>query len=537
MSETKEKSGVLFWGCFIALITTGFAFVGRLELLGVWGEEFSLDQQQLGILAGIGIWPFAFSIIIFSLFIDKVGYKAAMLFAFAGHMIWAIMGVAAYFVSKGGNTDAAYQLLVVGSLIAALGNGAVEAFINPVVATIFNKEKTKWLNILHAAWPGGLVLMGIIVIILDKAMHAAPWALNVGIIAVPALIYGAMLIGQKFPVSERVSSGVTYKEMLSEFGAFGALVAGTLAALQIAIFSMQAGAPITYPTAWIIGVVVGIISAVAMGLYTKSIGSPLMCIMVIIMAPLAITEIGTDGWITEAMSSFAKSNGFPPVAVLIYTSLIMLVLRFFAGPIVKALTPLGLLIVSAVLAIGGLIWLSVAEAAILIVAATLYGLGKTFFWPTTLGIVSEQTPKGGALTLNAISGIGMLACGAIGFPLLGLFQIDTHKTKLAESALVQSVPGVVKDGQLAAVKENDGLFGKYTTVDGDWIDASIGKLKDSGKADEVKKEVAHIAGESPKWSLSKIAIFPVFMLVCYIGLFLWFKSKGGYKPIVIGDGH
>ena len=51
----ESQSKKLFWGCFIALITTGFAFVGRLELLGVWGAEFGLDKQQAGILAGIGI--------------------------------------------------------------------------------------------------------------------------------------------------------------------------------------------------------------------------------------------------------------------------------------------------------------------------------------------------------------------------------------------------------------------------------------------------------------------------------------------------
>ena len=537
--SNEKPSPILFWGCFLALITTGFAFVGRLELLGVWGQEFNLDQQQLGILAGIGIWPFAVSIILFSLFIDRIGYKMAMLFACGSHIVWAVLGVAAYFVSKGGNTEAAYSILVVGSLIAALGNGAVEAFINPVVATIYNKEKTKWLNILHAAWPGGLVVMGIIVIILGaifKNAEHAPWWINVGIIAIPAVLYGLMLIGQKFPVSERVSSGVTYKEMLGEFGVFGALVAGTLMGLQIAVFAKEAGAGISFSAAWIIGIIVGILSGVGMGLYTKSFGSPLMAVMIVIMAPLAITEIGTDGWITAAMASFAAENNFPPVAVLIYTSAIMLVLRFFAGPIVNALTPLGLLIASAVLAIIGLIWLSVAQAGILIAAATLYGLGKTFFWPTTLGIVSEQTPRGGALTLNAISGIGMLACGAIGFPLLGLFQIDTHEKQLAKSEIVASnLPSVVADGKVLAVTENDGLFGAYNTIDEGAIATAISKVDDKDAASALEAEVASIKDGSPKLSLRNIAIFPTFMLLAYIGLFLWFKSKGGYKPIVISD--
>ena len=107
--SNEKPSPLLFWGCFIALITTRFAFVGRHELLGVWGAEFNLDKQQLGILAGIGIWPFAVSIILFSLFIDRIGYKTAMVIAFIGHLAWAVLGVMAYFISKGGNTDLAYN--------------------------------------------------------------------------------------------------------------------------------------------------------------------------------------------------------------------------------------------------------------------------------------------------------------------------------------------------------------------------------------------------------------------------------------------
>lgn len=277
--------------------------------------------------------------------------------------------------------------------------------------------------------------------------------------------------------------------------------------------------------------------------YTKSMGRPLMAVLVLIMMPLAITEIGTDGWITEAMKSFAIQNSFPPIAVLIYTSLIMLVLRFFAGPIIKALTPLGLLVASAILAIIGLAWLSVAQAGVLILAATLYGLGKTFFWPTMLGIVSEQTPKGGAITLNSISGIGMLACGAIGFPLLGLFQINTHKSELTESELIRAnIPALVEtsesgDLNLKAVTVSPGLFGDYSNVDEAAIEAQIAAVTDTAIATELRAEVKEIKELSPKHSLSKIAIFPAAMLLAYIGLFLYFKSKGGYRPVVIGEGH
>ena len=164
-----RNNQLLFWGCFIALITTAFGFIGRMFLIGEWATEFELDCPQAGRLAGIGIWPFAVSIIGFSLFIDKIGYRVSMIFAFAGHIIWAIMGYIAWQIGAAEGATAAdkataYSLVYWGSLILALGNGTVEAFINPVVATMFNKEKVKWLNILHAGWPGGLVLAGIMTI-------------------------------------------------------------------------------------------------------------------------------------------------------------------------------------------------------------------------------------------------------------------------------------------------------------------------------------------------------------------------------------
>src|SRR5687768_1355312 len=174
--EGDGPNMLLFWGCFIALITTAFGFITRMFLLNTWAAEFSLDPAQVGKLAGIGIWPFAVSIIAFSLVIDRIGYKTAMIFSFVGYAIWAVMGVSAYYVSRGGDKETAFALLYWGSLILGLSNGTVEAYINPVVATIFTFNKTKWLNILHAGWPGGLVLAGIVTIGMDYFKPDMPWS-------------------------------------------------------------------------------------------------------------------------------------------------------------------------------------------------------------------------------------------------------------------------------------------------------------------------------------------------------------------------
>jgi MFS family permease len=525
-AKPQEGNQVLFWGCFIALITTAFAFVGRLFLLGVWKEQFGLDEAQTGRLAGIGIWPFAVSIIGFSLMIDKIGYKTAMYFAFFGHLLWTIMGVSAYFIT---DKDAAYNMLYWGSLICALANGTVEAFINPVVATMFSKEKTKWLNILHAGWPGGLVITGLLLIGIDTFSKDAPWALKIGLIAVPTIVYFFLLVGQTFPESERVSAGVSYKEMLAEFGVGGALIVGVLIALQLIDFFSTGGQIDPNLKYCLYGL--SAVLVIGFGVYTQSIGNFFLLFMIIIMMPLATTEIGTDGWITAIMEGIAKQQNFHAGWILVYTSAIMLVLRFFAGPIVHSLSPLGLLAASAVLAIAGLSYLSFAQGTAIFIAATLYGIGKTFFWPTMLGVVSEQCPKGGALTLNAISGIGMLAVGTLGTAYIGTLQTKVQQTAIVENAELQKqVPGLVEGGKVVPLADAT-IYEvlSYKKIDDKKLEEIITKLPEEQQK-EAKAKIGEVRERSNQKALMDMAMFPGFMLICYLALIGYFQSKGGYKP-------
>ncbi|HIE98576.1 MAG TPA: MFS transporter [Fuerstia sp.] len=147
-----------------------------------FGADFGIDKVDIGALKGAGVWPFAISIILFSLVIDRIGYRTAMLFSFVCYAIYLAMAWMAYGAVQGveGAAMAAAQekghnLLYWGSIVLALGNGTVEAFINPVVATMYSKEKTKWLNILHAGWPGGLVIAGIITIALADNAATGDW--------------------------------------------------------------------------------------------------------------------------------------------------------------------------------------------------------------------------------------------------------------------------------------------------------------------------------------------------------------------------
>lgn len=532
MSESIAAQGqarhekLMFWGCFIALITTAFAFISRMFLIKTWGAEFGLDEAQEGALLGIGVWPFAVSIVLFSLFIDKIGYKVAMVFSFVAYLIWSIIGVAAYFVSDGGQGDTklAYQMLYWGSFLLALSNGTVEAYINPVVATMFNKNKTKWLNILHAGWPGGLAVAGIITIIISSFGTDAdpvPWWIRIGIIAVPAVVFFLMLMPLKFPVNERVASGVTYRQMLAEFGFAGAAIVSFLLTLQF----IEA---IPAVPAWLF-IALGVAAVVGFGAYTRSLGNPFVFFMALIMMPLATTEIGTDGWITGIMEGVFED--LHPGWVLVYTSVIMMTLRFFAGPIVHTLSPIGLLIISAVLAIAGLATLSFTAGVMIFAAATLYAFGKTFFWPTMLGIVSEQSPRGGALTLNALGGIGMLAVGVLGFPFIGALQANKAVSAVESNALItQAVPAILADEELTVTEQRSAYYGlvPYEAIDDAKVTAALAPLSEPERT-EIADEIQSTRGKSAQGALANMTIFPGIMLVAYIGMFFYFKGKGGYQ--------
>jgi len=516
MNNRHDK--ILFWGCWIALISTAYAFFSRMYLCGArFPTDFGLDKVAVGSLQGAGVWPFGVSIILFSFIIDRIGYKVAMFFSTACYVVYCTMAFMAYSSIQGLTGDAliagqkhGYQLLYWGSIILALGNGTVEAYINPVVATLFSKEKTKWLNMLHAGWPGGLVIGGLCTILLAKQAETGDWRIVLGLILVPAVIAFFMLVGLTFPKNEREQAGIGYIDMLKELGIVGAGVAFGLVFAQIGeVFGWH------WSMKWILtGLVV-----LAFGVTTKSLGRPFLIFLIMIMMPLATTEIGTDGWISSLMEAPMKAAGHNAGWVLVYTSFIMMVLRLCAGPIIHKLSPLGLLATCATLAVLGLTALSKTATAglgAIFGAATLYAVGKTFFWPTMLGLTSEQCPKGGALTLNSMGGIGMLAVGILGFPFIGYLQETTATKRLSAEnpAIAQTV-----------TVEKHYVLGDYKAID----PVKSATVQDAGGKNALQE--ANTAGQFS--ALGKMAAFPAFMLCCYIVLIMYFKSRGGYKAIHI----
>ena len=245
--------------------------------------------------------------------------------------------------------------------------------------------------------------------------------------------------------------------------------------------------------------------------------------LMLVMFLLATTELGTDGWIQDIMGTVLK-DPTKGTLFLVYTAAIMFVLRFFAGPIVHRISPLGLLAACSAIAAGGLYWLGNAGASVgmLFLAATLYGVGKTFFWPTTLGVVSEQYPRGGALLLNAISGVGMIAVGTLGGPAIGTLQDVDFNRAVAEQAAPTSMP------QVADTKE--GLFSEYEYVDKAKFDAAGSPTAQRTElASHRKRDQAARPGEDRRAAGDHVRLLPGADRCTS-------KSRGGYQAEVL-TGH
>lgn len=495
----------LFVACIISLVTTSFGFIVRAFLIGEWGEQFNLTDTQIGALQGAGLFPFAISIILFSLVIDRLGYGRAIGLAWGGHLVSAVVTM----------TASTYTQLYIGTLLFALANGAVEAVVNPVTATLFPKSKTHHLNILHAGWPAGLVLGGVMAI----ALGDIEWRWKIGLFLLPTLVYGAMMMRCTFPVQERVAAGVSYRDMLGEFGWAGCLIVSYFVATGLD--EMARGIfHFSLPSLVILGLAIA--PTLIFGYFIRSFGRPVFVLLLLVMILLATTELGTDSWVTALMTPVLAGIGENAGAwLLIYTSAIMFVLRFFAGALLHRVSPIGLLAACSVLAAIGLAWLATAGAVVwaIILAATLYGVAKSFFWPTTLGIVSEQFPRGGALTLNAMGGMGMIAVGVLGNPLFGVIQ-----DKYLEQSLREANPEL----HASVAGASEAKFGlTYRPLD---------RQKVAALPQAERAVVEEIRNKNNQSTLLKIAILPVVMALCYLGLLIFYRARGGYAPVDLHTG-
>ena len=290
---SSRDRGLLFWASFLALTAAGVGFV--LRSLGgntFWGAHFEITDQQVGALFGAGLWPIAITMILFSLLVDKIGYKISMFCAFALQALGAVITIYAD----------NFQMMMMACLVSGLGHGVVEAVINPLCASIYREEKSKWLNILHASWPAGIVIGGIAWLTIFKGGEGKDWAGAAPafwFMFVPVIAYGVMFaMCKRFPVDERVEQNVPMSEMLKEFGGLGAFIAITFLAYeavnQIApLKTMFAGDFGGVPRQLAYCLIIGAVGGAVFGAAVKSTGKWMFFILCLIMIPLASAEFAT----------------------------------------------------------------------------------------------------------------------------------------------------------------------------------------------------------------------------------------------------
>ena len=468
----------LLWAGFMAILAAGVGFGVRGGILGDWAREYGFTQTQVGEVTGFGLVGFGVVILLGALLADAVGYGKLMIAAFLCHFAGAALCLAAtpaYKSGGGHNQAAAYACLKWGQILFSVGNGLAEAVVNPLVATCFPKNRTHYLNILHAGWPAGLVLGSLASTFMVG--HTA-WETQWALFLIPTVFYGVMCLGQKFPKSEASQKGVSLGTMLAEFAA------------------------------------------------------PLLIVLLLIHALVGYVELGTDSWISQITGKIMASPQ-KGLLLFVYTSAVMFALRFVAGPIVHRISPLGLLCVGAILGCIGLNLLSAANSiAMCIVAATVYAFGKTFLWPTMIGVVSDRFPKGGAITIGALGGIGMLSAGFLGGPGIGYKQDRFASEKL------QSVAPTVYEAYKAPGSSKFLFFKEITGLDGakkgvvlDEKDDS--KLTAQQKIDRPLLVEANLYGG--RMALKYTSFIPATMAVLYFLLIMYFKMKGGYRAIHVEE--
>jgi len=427
-SGPNRNDKILFWASFATLIAAGIGFSVRGVILGDWGNQFGFTQSELGTITGGGLVGFGLAIIFFSFFADRFGYGKLMLVAFLLHASSAVVTFAATPVYGMYGKEGAFWCLNAGMWLFALGNGTCEAVINPLTATLFPKNKTHWLNILHAGWPLGLILGVAITLGFEQAGSGFPWELKLGVFLIPVVAYGLMMFNRPFPKSEAQSAGIPVTGMMKNVGMLGFTLGAALIGLALAQLLPSVLGPIIKVDdvvlrgiGWAAAGVIWIAFAVVTNF---SLGSWVLAFLYVLHAAVGYVELGTDSWITNITTQVLKS---PTNAMLafIWTNVLMFTLRFFAGPIVHKINPIGLLFCSAALGTIGLYLLgneSIDSVWPWIAAVTVYGIGKTFYWPTLLGVISERFPKGGALALGLSGGVGMIGAGILGGPGIGYKQ-------------------------------------------------------------------------------------------------------------------
>jgi len=424
----------MFFLSVMALLTAGVSFSMRTSIADDLKTTFfePIDKlhsaEMLGSALGVAFLGFAFTIAIGSPLLDTIGMGRLL----GGSGVCFFLGtLIVVFAGKIAHGPAIYDVVWADMVITGIGWGLVETVINPLAATLYPEEKTARLNLVHAYWPFGIIVGGLIGLGLGRL--DMNWQAKLSVVLIPATVVVIGCLTTKFPRTERVEAGIstgeTFREMLK----------------------------------------------------------PAFMLWFFCMFLTAASELAPGQWVDMALTRTVHFHG---IWLLIYVSGLMYVMRHFAGPMAHKLSPVGLLWVSCLLASGGLMLLSVANSPVTgLLAATVWGTGVCYMWPTMLASAAERFPRGGALLIGLMGTAGTLS----------IYFVLPQMGKIFDSKAIEAAGG-------------EAAFRALT-----------------GEALENVKVIAS------QTSFRYVAILPAFLLIVFGLIWMRDKSKGGYKPTKLTD--
>jgi len=362
----------LFVASCLSIGTAAMVFAIRGDVAGPMSAAFHITNEQMGLVFSPAFFAFTLAIFISGNLIDVVGMRALHALSAMGFIAGVALvtlaphpdGPVPSLFAHSGTT-----MLFVGFFLFGLSHGLVEGVINPLLATLYSTEKTRKIVACHAWWPAGLIAGGLLAVAMTKFL-GVPWQVKLLLIGIPAAVYLVIALSQRYPRSERVASNVSTGAM------------------------------------W------------------KETTRPLFLLLLVCMWGTAAIEMGPDQWFPRVMGALVPQlspDAGSGVLFLVYTAGLMFVIRMW-GSGVSHRSPLGTLAGSSALAGVGLYWLGMLDtsssAFAALTAATIFGIGKTFLWPTMVGVTAELFPRGGPLVLSLMGGAGMLSVGLV-LPIMG----------------------------------------------------------------------------------------------------------------------
>ncbi len=473
----------LFTASCFGVGASAMTFIAISAVMGPLKEHFVLTNEHVGWIGGAAMWGFTVTILTFGSLCDVVGMRLVLRLAVVGHVAGALLMILAN----------GFAMLFAGALTLSMADGLVQAACNPLIATLYADRKNEMFNKLHLWFPGGIVLGGLIAFGLDR-LSIESWQLKLALILVPAMTYGFLFLGQKFPATERVQSGVSFAAMFKE-----------------------------------------------------TLFRPLFLVLLVCMMLTASVELGPNRWVPAVL----QSAGIPGILVLVWINLLMALMRYVAGPVGRRLSPTGILFCSAILSGLGLFWLSFSESlGMALAAGTVFALGISYFWPTMIGVTSERVPKGGALALAMLGATGMVFVGVVTTPTMGRIADNHLNEKLPAQQTIACLRNVVDTfPALKTAAEGRATEDVQQAIDDAQrvLDATAGgeplpkihtanalrsAITAAPKADAAKtaKELLGPADNyGGKVSFRRVALMSIVLTVVFGLLFLQDLARGGYK--------